>query len=407
MDGAVAPAFLVGRATVELLICLDALGCAEIHTGGRRVDSSGLLNDKRIIVIDNPKSVVPNVETITVEDDGSDAPVREYHRVEKRMDIEITEFDGEGLVSPWLASHLDPLNYKGHPHHSFQIRLPYIKGVVHEVDFRSLFYDLGVHMIVDIWGNWHSIEDVDMILTKSMFKGFGWMTENGLTWAEYLARCLKYDHALYVSGMDSVEPQDMTELNYQFLNTAAISDEEFRPAVLPKDWYYSRQAREGCWLTKVTEQAYYEFIQDIPAQRDYFLTKLEDPELDINDRQRYRAQLIEKNFWFLFEPIYQKELRDKAAHILSKYRNANLLVAEVNDHLKAQTPKGFPETLLPMLMQHYLSHGGEKEEWLILPVSAVDAYYGSTTFSRKKKTLPKGIIEFKEAYGICKFKMTL
>ena len=143
-------------------------------------------------------------------------------------------------------------------------------------------------MIVDIWGNWHSIEDVDMILTKSMFKGFGWMTENNLTWGEYLARCLKYDHALYVSGMDSIDEQEMTELNYQFLNTAAISDEEFRPAALPKDWYYSRQAREGCWLTKATEQAYYEFIEDMPAQRDYFIAKLDDPELDITDRRRSR-----------------------------------------------------------------------------------------------------------------------
>lgn len=77
------------------------------------------------------------------------------------------------------------------------------------------------------------------------------------------------------------------------------------------------------------------------------------------------------------------------------------------DHLKAQTPKGFPDTLLPMLMQYCLFHSGGTEEWVVLPVSAVNAYYGSTTFSRKKKTLPKDIIEFKEAYGICKFKMTL
>lgn len=83
------------------------------------------------------------------------------------------------------------------------------------------------------------------------------------------------------------------------------------------------------------------------------------------------------------------------------------LSQEVVDCLKNQTPKGFPDTLLPMLMQYYLSHSGESENWVILPVSAVDAYYGSTTFSRKKKTLPKDIIEFKEAYGICKFKMTL
>ena len=319
----------IGECQLSKLYAYNGL----LFTGGCRVDSSSLLNEKRIIVIDNPKSVIPDVKTITVEDDGSDAPIREYHRVEKQMDIEITEFDGEGLVSPGLARHLDPVADKGHFHHSFQIRLPYIKGVVHEVDFRSLFYDLGVHMIVDIWGNWHSIEDVDMILTKSMFKGFGWMTENGLSWAEYLRRCLKYDHALYISGMDSVEPQDMTELNYQFLNTAAISDEEFRPAAVPKDWNFSRQAREGYWLTKATEQAYYDFRANLSSQRDYFIAKLDDPELDITNRQRYRAELIKKNFWFIFEPIYQKELQDKAEHILSKYRNANLLVAGDNRYL--------------------------------------------------------------------------
>lgn len=81
------------------------------------------------------------------------------------------------------------------------------------------------------------------------------------------------------------------------------------------------------------------------------------------------------------------------------------LSQEVTDQLKARTPKGFPDTLLPILMQYYLSHGGEAEEWVVLPVSAVDAYYGSTTFSRKKQTLPKDVIEFKQGYGICKFKM--
>ena len=319
----------IGQCQLSKLYAYNGL----LFTGGYRIDSRGLLYDKRIIVIDNPKSVIPNVKTITVEDDGSDAPIREYHRVEKEMDIEITEFDGEGLVSPGLARHLDPMSDKGHFRHSFQIRLPYIKGVVHEVDFRSLFFSLGVHMIVDMWGNWHSIEDVDMILTKSMFKGFGWMTENGLSWTEYLRRCLKYDHALYISGMDSVEPQDMTELNYQFLNTAAISEEEFRPSALPMDWNLSSQARNTNWLTKATEQAYYDFRANLGPQRDYFIAKLDDPELDITDRQRYRAELIKKNFWFIFEPIYQKELQDKAEHILNKYRNANLLVAGDNRYL--------------------------------------------------------------------------
>lgn len=83
------------------------------------------------------------------------------------------------------------------------------------------------------------------------------------------------------------------------------------------------------------------------------------------------------------------------------------LSQQVIDTLKAQTPKGFPDTLLPMLMRYYLAHCGETEEWVILPVSAVDAYYGSSTFSRKKKQLPKEIFEYKESYGVCKFKMNI
>lgn len=319
----------IGQCQLSKLYAYNGL----LFTGGQRIDSDNLLNDRRIIVIDNPKSIIPNVKTITVEDDGSDAPVREYHRVEKRMDIEVTEFDGEGLISPRMAMEIDPTRENGHLHHSFQIRLPYIKGVVHEVDFRSLYYDLGVHMIVDIWGNWHSIEDVDMILTKSMFKGFGWMTENGLRWAEYLFRCRKYGHALYISGMDSLEEQDMTELNYQFLNTAAISDEEFRPADLPDSWTHTPDWDHRKWLTKATERAYWDLLGNNHYQQEYYRSFLDNPAYQYDFDRKYRAQLLQKNMLFIDEPIFQKELQSKAASILKKYQNANLLVAGDNRYL--------------------------------------------------------------------------
>ena len=319
----------IGKCQLSKLYAYNGL----MFTGGLRLDRMEPLHERRIIVIDNPKTIIPNVKTITVEDDGSDHAVRVYSRVEKTMDIEITEFDGEGLVSPRLGRLLAPMSYQAHRHHSFQIRLPYIKGVVHEVDFSALLRELEVHMIQDIWGNWHTAEDVDLILTKSMFKGFGWMTENGISWAEYLRRCRDYGHALYVSGMDAIEPQEMTELNYQFLNTAAITEEEFRPADIPAEWYMIGSVQDRQWLTKATEEAYFQFTADLSAQRDYFLSKLDAPELEITDRQRYRAQLIGKNLWFLLEPIYQKELRDKAEHILNKYRNANLLAAGDNRYL--------------------------------------------------------------------------
>lgn len=74
------------------------------------------------------------------------------------------------------------------------------------------------------------------------------------------------------------------------------------------------------------------------------------------------------------------------------------LSQQVSDQLKETTPKGVPEALLPMLMLYYLAHKRDAEGWVILPVSAMDAFYGNNNFSKKwKKLLPKTLFECKEA----------
>ena len=84
------------------------------------------------------------------------------------------------------------------------------------------------------------------------------------------------------------------------------------------------------------------------------------------------------------------------------------LPQETLDLLPERTPKGVPDTLLPMLAKYYLVHKQENEGWVVLPVSTVDAYYGSNSFSKKwKQLLSKDLIEFKNSYGICKYKITL
>ena len=82
------------------------------------------------------------------------------------------------------------------------------------------------------------------------------------------------------------------------------------------------------------------------------------------------------------------------------------LPQEALDLLAERTPKGVPDTLLSMLAKYYLAHLQEGEEWVVLPVSAVDAYYSNNNFSKKwKQILPKDLIEFKNSYGICKYKL--
>ncbi|MBR6503174.1 MAG: hypothetical protein IKT42_07020, partial [Clostridia bacterium] len=312
----------IGKCQLSKLYAYNAL----LFTSGKRYkDSDTILNNKKIIVIKNPESVIEKIKTVTVNGDGSNNAVRKYTRTEEIKDITITEFDGEGFISPRLSELLDE------GHNSFQIRMPYIKGVVHKVDFAALLLELEVPFIVDMWGNKHNPADVDIILTDSMFKGLKWMSDNGLSWAEYLERCKKYNHALYVSGKDKVESQDTTELNYQFLNTLSMTDDEFRPKDLPLGWIGSPENDSRHWITKTTETEYYRLIADNEARRRYFIDELGE---DLTDNKRkFRAELISKNKLFIDEPIYAKELKDKAENLLGRYAMGKLLVAGDNRYL--------------------------------------------------------------------------
>ena len=312
----------IGRCQLSKLYAYNGL----MFTSGCAIEYGFHMDAEHIIVVDNPRSIIPGVATITVEDDGSDEPVRSYTRLERTADIEVLEFDGEGLISAELGYSLDPFAGENHDHHSFQIRLPYIKGVVHEVDFHKLFSELGVRVIVDIEGVRHPVSRVDMILTKSMCKGWGWMKENDLTWREYLDRCRKYDHLLFVSGMDRRSRDGLTELNFQLLNTAAITAEEYRPNDLPLGWECSPESEEQTWLTKATETAYYNTIANTDWQLSYFSEDLDNPELEYTDRRRMRAELLRKNPAFLNEQVFQKELADKAKHIREQYGIGKLMV---------------------------------------------------------------------------------
>ena len=72
-------------------------------SSGIRIDGIDIDQPHRVVVIDNPTRTERNVSVITVEDDGTQSSTRKYHRVEKKEDIEITCFDGEGLISKEYA----------------------------------------------------------------------------------------------------------------------------------------------------------------------------------------------------------------------------------------------------------------------------------------------------------------
>ena len=251
-------------------------------SSGIRIDGIGIDRPHRVVVIDNPTRTERNVSVITVEDDGTQSSTRKYHRVEKKEDIEITCFDGEGLISKEYARVVDEKLCGKKVHTSFQIRMPYVKGMLHEVDFKDFLTLCGTDTITDLWGVEHSVRDVDVILTKSMFKGYGWLTASGMNWEDYRTVFRKYRHALYITNVSKEKPEQTTELNYQFLTTVSIQGDEFRPADLPDGWDHSPETDERNWLTKQTELAYYNFCADESFRQNYFLEHPGDVFVDGN-----------------------------------------------------------------------------------------------------------------------------
>ena len=304
-------------------------------SSGIRIDGIGIDRPHRVVVIDNPTRTERNVSVITVEDDGTQSSTRKYHRVEKKEDIEITCFDGEGLISKEYARVVDEKLCGKKVHTSFQIRMPYVKGMLHEVDFKDFLTLCGTDTITDLWGMEHSVRDVDVILTKSMFKGYGWLTASGMSWEDYWAVFRKYRHALYITNVSKEKPEKTTELNYQFLNTVSLKADEFRPADLPDGWDHSPEEDPRNWLTKQTELAYYSFCADESFRQNYFLEKFERVSWweRHQGKDQILAAVLKKNPRFINEPVYAKRLEDEADKIVEQYAVGRLIVAGDNRYL--------------------------------------------------------------------------
>ncbi len=303
-------------------------------SGGTRIEGIEIDKPHRVIVVDN-NEIDASAEVITVEDSTGSGSVRKYNRVEKNEFFRVTEFDGEGLVSKKYAEMIDKVFCGTHCHTSFQIRMPYVKGMLHQVNFKDFFKSGGTFVLKDIWGEEHNVDDVDIILTKSMFKGYGWLKENGMSWADYWSAFRKYNHALYITGVSKEHPEETTELNYQFLNTLSMKAEEFRPADLPLGWTVSPETDERYWITKQTETEYYNLCANAEYRKQYFLKVLRYRGVDKKSKQYHLAKILQKNPLFINESIYTDELKARAEKVYKNYSVGTLIIAGDNRFLSA------------------------------------------------------------------------
>lgn len=256
-----------------------------------------------MIVVDDYDTVVKDVHIKYVDeqeleyidkDTGKIKLFKEKVIKEGTKDIGITTNDGSGLCTIEIAKHwAEYLNLDYVPCASM-LRVPYIKGLAIAVDFKGYYKEHSITEITDIWGHKHKVDDIDIILTKSQFKGYKYFKVNGdySDWERYLGLLKKYNYCIGIAKMNyshKDEPK-MTRCNYQTLQTLDITTEELIDV--------SQYTRE--WIERVLNgdllytYKYLGISENTEPMNDYMKAILYNPQM-VHDAQvkNYLIKLME------------------------------------------------------------------------------------------------------------------
>lgn len=82
------------------------------------------------------------------------------------------------------------------------------------------------------------------------------------------------------------------------------------------------------------------------------------------------------------------------------------LPEELVAQLEQVRPEKMPSNVLPTLVAYYLANRQEDSDWVVLPVTNFDCYFGNTNFGRKYlNQLPREVIERGSSFGVSRYRV--
>lgn len=185
----------------------------------------------RICVIPDVKIILDNqkIDFIKKKSDGK-------KEVEPRiMDIEMNSCDGEGIISPecakWFSEDMG-INYTAC---QFVVRTAFVKGCLLTFDFKKYFHEvLCEDTITSIYGETFNIDEVDVLLTESMFKMYKYYDSV----SEYVDFHKNYGLRWGVARYNKKNDDDYSLLNYQYIQNNGLDDEAIEKLILlTSEWF--------------------------------------------------------------------------------------------------------------------------------------------------------------------------
>lgn len=227
----------------------------------------------------------------------------------KNFPSSVNKFDGEGLMSKEFCQLINSeLKKKFETNQTlkfgftYQIRLPFIKGIINSCDIKEFFKSKG---ITEIWGKTfdedktkslraYDINKVKIILTESQFKCASFMKNLECNEGEqpidaFMRLLEEYDYAFGINNLE--QKHDSTiNMNYQFFSTIPFSKKSID------------------YIVKYNEQCY----KDQTTQKE--LAK----EMIKRSKNDYEKQMYEKYFNFYCSTKKYKDERTKLTQEFKK-----------------------------------------------------------------------------------------
>jgi transcription termination factor NusB len=136
--------------------------------------------------------------------------------------IELNDSDGYGLAMPSLMERWSNDIEEDYILSGCVIRNSFCKGAVFCVDFQKFARDNGIKYIQDVWGAWHHIDRIELVLTESMLK----LWDSYQSIYMYLYNCKKNNYTFSITKASEEELENERTMNYQFLQSYDFTDEQ-------------------------------------------------------------------------------------------------------------------------------------------------------------------------------------
>lgn len=182
---------------------------------------------KDILVVDD---FVLTFEDNFIELKDSETDDGEPIMTKKRGEFELNASDGFGLMCPTLAERWSTELGLDYTAGGMCIRNLFCKGMVYAFDFHEFARRYGNgDTITDVWGGVHTISDVELIVPVSVMK----LWDSYRSLSHYLECCEKYGHGFAVTKTTERELENERTLNYQFIQSYDLTDDEIKELVQP------------------------------------------------------------------------------------------------------------------------------------------------------------------------------